>query len=108
MPKYLCHASYTADGVKGLIKDTAAGRKAAISAAVKGLKGKLECLYFAFGEDDVVLIVDLPDNASAAAIALATRATGLVSTRITPLLSVAEVDQAISINSKYRAPGQEK
>ena len=105
MPKYLIQASYSADGLKGLAKDKAAGRKAAVSAAVKSLKGKLECFYFAFGDDDAVLIVDLPDNVSAAAVSLSAASTGLVRLRTTPLLTIDEVDQALGVQSKYRAPG---
>jgi uncharacterized protein with GYD domain len=108
MPKYLMQASYTAEGLKGLAKDTASGRREAVKAAVKSVKGKVESMYFAFGSDDVVLIVDVPDNATAAAIALSTAATGLVTIRTTPLLTVDEVDQALAMRSKYRAPGAEK
>ncbi|MEO8131589.1 MAG: GYD domain-containing protein [Bryobacteraceae bacterium] len=105
MPKYLIQASYTAEGLKGLAKDKAAGRKAAVQAAMKQVKGKVESFYFAFGADDVVLVVDAPDNIAAAALSLAAGSTGLVNLRTTPLLSVDEVDQALSLPSKYRGPG---
>jgi uncharacterized protein with GYD domain len=68
MPKYLIQASYTAEGLKGLQKDKASGRKAAVSEAVERLGGRLEAIYYAFGEDDVVVILDMPDNASATAL----------------------------------------
>lgn len=106
MPKFLIQASYTAEGLKGLAKDKASGRKAAVQAAMKAIKGKLECMYFAFGDNDAVLIVDAPDNVAAAAISLATGSTGLVRIRTTPLLTIDEVDQALALPSKYRAPGQ--
>ena len=35
MPMYMVQASYTAEGVKGLIKDTASGRRAAVKAGIK-------------------------------------------------------------------------
>ncbi|MBI2688952.1 MAG: GYD domain-containing protein [Acidobacteria bacterium] len=105
MPKYLLQASYTADGLKGLAKDKASGRKAAVNAAMKAVKGKVESFYFAFGADDVVLIVDAPDNIAAAAISLGAGATGLVNIRTTPLLTVDEVDQALALPTKYRGPG---
>ena len=108
MPKYLIQANYTPEGLKGLAKDKASGRKAAVQAAMKGVKGKLECMYFSFGADDAVLIVDVPDNIAAAAIALHTAASGLVKIRTTPLLTVDEVDQALALPSKYRGPGVEK
>jgi len=105
MPKYMIQASYTAEGLKGLAKDKASGRKAAVQAALKSVKGKMEAMYFAFGADDVIIIVDLPDNVSAAAVAFTTSASGLVRVRTTPLLTVAEADAALEIPSKYRAPG---
>ena len=105
MPKYLIQASYTAEGLKGLAKDKATGRKAAVSAAMKAVKGKIESFYFSFGADDVVLIVDAPDNVAAAAISLSAGASGLVNIRTMPLLTVEEVDQALDLPSKYRAPG---
>ncbi|MBN8730810.1 MAG: GYD domain-containing protein [Acidobacteria bacterium] len=106
MPKYLVQATYTAEGIKGLMKDKASGRKAAVAAAVKAAKGKLEAFYFAFGSDDAVLIIDVPDSVTAAAISLAAGASGLVNLKTTPLLTVDEVDQALAMPSKYRAPGQ--
>ncbi len=106
MPKYLVQASYTAEGIQGLLKDGASGRKAAVQAAVKALGGKVEAFYYAFGKDDAVIILDLPDNVTAAAVGLTTSASGAVRTRTTPLLTVEEVDQAVKVQVKYRAPGK--
>jgi uncharacterized protein with GYD domain len=106
MPKYLIQASYTADGLKGLAKDKASGRKAAVSAALKAVKGKLESFYFTFGSDDIVIIAEAPDNVAAAAVSLAAGGSGLVNIRTMPLLTVEEVDQALALPIKYRAPGE--
>jgi uncharacterized protein with GYD domain len=106
MPKYLIQGTYTPEGVKGLMKDKASGRKAAVQAAMKGVKGKLESMYFALGSDDVVMIVDAPDNVTVAALAIFVASTGLIKTRSTPLLTVDEVDQALAIPLKLRLPGQ--
>jgi len=65
MPKYLFQATYYAEGVKGLEKDKASGRKAALSNAIEGLGGKLEAFYLCFGKHDWVLLADFPDNSSA-------------------------------------------
>ena len=108
MPKYLFQATYTAEGLEGLAKDTATGRKAAIQSAVKAVKGKLEAFYFAFGADDVVLIVDLPDNATAAAFAMSASVSGQVSVITTPLLTPQEVDEALKMPNRYKAPGTAK
>jgi uncharacterized protein with GYD domain len=106
MPKYLISGSYSADGLKGLQKDKASGRRQAVTAAIVAAGGKLECVYFALGEDDVYLIADFPDIASVAALGIAASATGLVRTRTTALLTVEEVDQALAKSVNYRAPGR--
>ncbi len=105
MPKYLISASYTAEGLAGLKKDKASGRKTAVQAAIKSVGGKLEAMYFTFGSEDVILIADLPDNVAAASVAITTNSTGAVRVRTTPLLTVDEVDKALATESKYRAPG---
>jgi uncharacterized protein with GYD domain len=106
MPKYLIAASYSAEGLRGLQKDKASGRRQAITAAIEGIGGKLECEYFALGEDDVYLIADLPDNVSAAALGIATSGTGLVRTRTTALMTAEEVDRALEKTVNYRGPGR--
>ena len=106
MPKYLIEASYTAEGLKGLQKDKASGRRAAIAKAAEALGGKLEAYYFALGKYDVVVIVDLPDTVSATALALAASGSGLVRTRTTVLLTVEDTDKALAKKVAYRAPGK--
>jgi len=106
MPKYLVQASYTADGVQGLMKDKATGRKNAVSKTFKALGGKLEAMYYTFGEYDAMVIVDLPDNVSAAAISLAAASSGLVRTKTTPLLTIEETDKALARSVSYRPPGK--
>ena len=108
MAKFLIQASYTAEGLRGLAKDKASGRKQAVGAALSALGGKLETIYFAFGAADVYLICECPDNVSAAALSLAASASGLVRTRTVPLLTVEETDQALSKTISYRAPGVQK
>ena len=68
MPKYLVQASYTSEGVKDLVREGGSGRRAAITEMVESAGGKLETVYFAFGDVDVYIIVDLPDNISAGAV----------------------------------------
>lgn len=106
MSKYLVQATYTSEGLKGLQKDKASGRRVAIAAAVEAMGGKLEATYYCFGEYDVMVIIDLPDNVAASALALAVGASGLVRPKTTPLLSVEEVDKAIAKTTSYRAPGR--
>jgi uncharacterized protein with GYD domain len=106
MPKFLVEASYTAEGLKGLQKDKASGRKAAITKIVKAAGGKVDAIYYALGERDVMVIADLPDAVSAASIALTVSSTGLVRTRTTALLTVEEVDEALNKSLAYKGPGQ--
>ena len=105
MPKFLVEASYSADGLKGLQKDKATGRRAAVTKAVEGLGGKVEAFYYALGDRDVITIVDLPNAVSATALALGASSTGLVRTKTTVLLTVEETDQALQKHVSFRAPG---
>jgi len=106
MPHFLIQAKYTSEGLKGLLKDKASGRKAAVSKAIAALGGKLESIYFCFGAHDVVLIAEAPDNVSAAALSVTVGATGLVRINSTPLLSVEEMDRAVAKTVDYRPPGK--
>lgn len=105
MPKYLVQARYTTEGIQGLVRDSASGRRADVQAAVKTLGGKVEAFYYAFGDDDVVIILDLPNSIKAAAVGLTVSGSGTVRVRTTPLLTVEEVDQALEIKMEYRPPG---
>jgi uncharacterized protein with GYD domain len=106
MPKYLLKVSYTAEGVKGVLKDGGTKRRQAAEAAVKSTGGSLEAMYFAFGEDDVYCIVDSPDNASIAAASMAIAASGLVKPTTVVLLTPEEIDQAAKKSTSYTPPGR--
>lgn len=105
MPKFLVEASYTTEGLQGLIKDKASGREAAIRQMLSANGGKLDSIYFTLGDRDVILICDLPDTSTAASIVLAASSSGMVRTRTTPLLTVEEADAVITKGVTYRAPG---
>ncbi len=106
MPKYLFQGSYTAEGTRGLLKEGGTSRRDTIEQLMKGMGGTLESLYYAFGPDDVVSIVDLPDSVTGTAVSLAVNAAGAVRLRITPLITPEEVDQAAKMSIGYRPPGQ--
>jgi uncharacterized protein with GYD domain len=106
MPKFLIEATYSAEGLKGLQRDKAEGRTAAVKTALKALDGKLECAYWCLGDRDVVLIAELPSVAAAAALATTVSASGLVRTKTTLLLEAAEIDAALQNKIDYRPPGQ--
>jgi uncharacterized protein with GYD domain len=71
LPKYLIGVNYTLDDVKGLKAEGGSARVAAATALIEGRGGTVESFYFAFGDTDVYLIVDMPDTASVAAAATA-------------------------------------
>jgi uncharacterized protein with GYD domain len=105
MPKYLYRASYTTEGLKGLLKEGAAKRREVVEQLTKSLGGTVEAFYFAFGDDDVYVISDVPDNVTTAAISLAVNASGAVKVKTTVLLTPEEVDQAAKMTVNYRPPG---
>lgn len=106
MPKYLFKGSYTAEGARGLKKDGGSKRYQAADALVKQVGGTLDAFYFTFGENDFVLIADVPDSAAAVAISLAVNATGALGIQSSPLITVEEMDSAAKKKIAYRAPGK--
>ncbi|MEV8635638.1 GYD domain-containing protein [Streptosporangium sp. NPDC051023] len=105
MPKYLIQASYTVDGLKGVLRDGGNARRQAVERMVESASGRVEQMYFAFGEPDVYLIVDLPSNVASAAVGLTVSAAGGVRTRTVVLLTPEEIDEASRQEVEYRAPG---
>jgi uncharacterized protein with GYD domain len=106
MPKYLFQGSYTEQGLKGLLKEGGSKRKEAIAQLAKGMGGTLETFYYAFGSDDVVVIVDVPEGVDAAAVSMAVNASGAAKVRATLLMTPEEVDKATKKTVTYRPPGQ--
>jgi len=106
MPKYLLQVNYTAEGAKGLIKDGGSARRAAAQKAAESLGGRVESMYFALGDTDAYVIVEMPDNASVAAITLALAASGGTTGSTTVLMTPEEMDQATRKSPTYRPPGQ--
>jgi uncharacterized protein with GYD domain len=105
MPKYLIEASYTLEGVKGVQSAGGSSRRDAVAALAESVGGSLESFHFGFGENDAYVIVDLPDNESAAAVALSVNASGGASAKTTVLLTPEEVDAAAKRSVDYRPPG---
>jgi uncharacterized protein with GYD domain len=90
MPFFLHQVSYTPEAWARLIANPQ-DRFEAVRAPIEKLGGKIQTSYFAFGEHDAVLITEMPDSVSAAAIALAFTAGGaLRSAKTTPLMTAAE------------------
>jgi len=105
MAKYLVQGSYTVEGIKGVLKEGGTGRREAVSTALKALGGKVESIYYAFGDTDVFVIFDAPDNVTVAALAMGIAATGTIALKTTVLLTVEEIDQASKKTLSYRPAG---
>ena len=106
MAKYLLQVNYTAEGAKGLVKDGGSKRRSAAQTAAESLGGRVEAMYFAFGDTDAYVVVDMPDNASVAAISLALAASGGATSRTTVLMTPEEMDQSTRKMPTYKPPGQ--
>jgi len=105
MPKFLIQASYTREGVEGVRSKGGSSRRDAVADTAKSLGGQLEAFYFAFGDHDALVIVDLPDNEAAAAVAMSVNATGGATAKTIVLLSPEQVDDAAQRSVDYRPPG---
>jgi uncharacterized protein with GYD domain len=105
MPKFLVKASYTAEGARGLLKEGGSKRRAAVQKLVEGLGGKLEAFYYAHGDDDAIIILELPDTTTSLALSLAVNAAGAVRLSTIPLVTPEDIDAASKKTVNYKAPG---
>ena len=105
MAKYMIKVAYTAEGTRGLVKEGGSARRAAVQKLTEGLGGKLEAFYYALGEHDAFVILDIPDQATGLAISMAINASGAVRAATIPLVTPEEIDAASKKSVPYRAPG---
>ena len=105
MAKYLFQTSYTQEGVRGLLKEGGTRRRDALKQTVEGLGGTLESFYYAFGNHDLLIIADLPDEEAAAAFSLFVSAAGALNVSSTVLVSPETIDGAVKRNVTYQPPG---
>lgn len=106
MPRYLYIGSYTAEGAKGVLKDGGTKRREAATRAVESVGGTVESFDFAFGGDDFYLLVEVPSNAAMATVSMTVASSGAVAGRTVPLLTPAEIDQAVGTKTDYTPPGR--
>ncbi len=107
MAKYLVQAAYTSEAWAAQINNPQ-NRLEAVGAVVERLGGKIDGFYLAFGEYDIVGIVDFPDNVSEAAFSIAVAGGGAVKAlRTTPLMSIEDAIEAMrrAGTAGYRPPG---
>lgn len=105
MAKYLFYGSYTPEGLRGLMAEGGTSRIEAAKETLGSMGGELEAFYFAFGEYDFYIIVNLPDNISATAVSWVGNASETFSIKTIVLLTPEEIDVAASKSVPFRPPG---
>ena len=107
MSKYLIKASYSPEGIRGLMAKGGTARVEAVEKLVVGMGGTMESFHFAFGGDDVYVIVDVPNPETMAAVAGAVTGTGAMSSyETTVLLTADQIDAAANLSVAYTPPGR--
>ena len=105
MSRYLIEATYTADGMQGVLAKGGSARREAIEKMLAEVGGTVESFDFGFGSTDAFVIVDVPDAVTAAGIAMRVGAAGSASCKTTPLLTPEEIDRAAQVSATYLKPG---
>ena len=107
MGKYLLQASYTQQGTTGLVQKPE-DRTAVLEEMVSSVGGKIISVDYCFGDYDIVVIIEAPDDASMAAVSMVAGASGVATNiKTTVLISMAQGAEAAKKASSvtYRAPG---
>jgi len=111
MPQYLYQVAYTSESLAAQIK-TPQDRLEVVGKQISDAVGaRILAGGYSYGEYDVSVIVDAPDDVSMAAVALAIAAGGAVrAAKTTPLLSggqwVAALRKAPAVSAQYRPPAR--
>ena len=108
MALYLVQAAYTAEALATMAKNPQ-DRSVPVRELVQKLGGRLISLYFCFGEYDVVVLVELPDDSAATALALAAVSPGhLKAYKTTKLFTIEETMEAMRKAGSLAFPGPSK
>jgi uncharacterized protein with GYD domain len=106
MAKFLLKVRYDGGGLDGVLRNGGSARRQVADDLAKEVGGSVESFHFAFGDDDAIVICDLPDNKAAARLAMTVSASGRVSVTTVPLITVDEVDEiAAEQRLAYTPPG---
>ena len=105
MARFMFKVAYSKEGMQGVMREGAVSRRTFIEKMAAEMGGSITSFDFAFGETDVYVISEMPDQITAAAVATAVAASGAGSIETVVLLSAEDIDQAIAKNVPYRAPG---
>lgn len=104
MAKFMFQADYTPVGIAGLRKEGGTGRREMFEKMFSEMGGTIESFYYAFGADDLYMIVDLPDDAAAVAASMAASSVGAISFRAIVLITPETVDEAAKRTVNYTPP----
>ena len=101
MSKFLLSATYTQEGTSILLTDGGSKRLDALTAAIESVGGSLEAFHYAFGDVDLYMVVELPDDTTAAALSMRMNAAGILKVKMTKLIDLEAVDAAIAKQVAY-------
>jgi len=107
MARYLLEFTYTADAWAKLVREPA-DRSVGVDKLCLAFGGRLVEAYYSFSDVDGVVLIDVPDYAAAAGVALTAVAQGHIkSYKMIPLLTMAETVQIMRASGaiSYAAPG---
>jgi uncharacterized protein with GYD domain len=107
MPLYLYQLAYAPESIAAQMQNPQDRLEAAARPSVEAVGGKLVGGGFSFGEYDIVILYEAPDDVSAAAVALAVASGGAIKTqKTTKLLSgdewVQALGKATTVGNSYR------
>ncbi len=102
MARYLVQARYTESGLREILNEGGSKRAEVMGKVIRSLGGAVESFFYALGDTDVYVIINLPDNVNACAFSIATIASGAVMVKTTVLLTPEEVDEATELACKSR------
>ena len=96
MPVYMYQAAYSTEAINALVQNPQ-DRTAAVQTVIEAHGGKLIGCWMAFGEFDIVVIADMPDDESMAGVSLAVGSTGtLANGKTTQLLTMEQAVEAMN------------
>ena len=107
MPRYLLQASYTQQGLAGLVSSPE-DRSGVLKVLVEGEGGKVITFDYCFGEFDIMGVFEMPNDIAMASVVMAVGASGgATNLRTTVLIPTADgfaaAQKAKQIS--YRPPG---
>jgi len=106
MAKYLFQITYTEAGHHEIMSGGGTRWHEMVETAVRSLNGWLEAFYFSFGETDMFVIAELPENVSAASFSLIASSAGAAKIKTVVLISPADIDQATKKTVQFYSAGK--